>query len=68
MAVDAYMKLPYTIETTKEDDGSYFIKVKELPGCMSYGETLDEAYAMIADAMKSWLTVQIEDGQEIPVP
>jgi len=37
MAVDAYMKLPYTIETTKEDDGSYFIKVKELPGCMSYG-------------------------------
>ncbi|SRR6266540_1105214 len=65
--VDDYMKLPYTIEITP-DDGSYFVKVKELEGCMSVGDTRAEALEMIDDAMRGWLEVALEDGLEIPLP
>lgn len=65
--VDEYMSLPYTIELTP-DDGSFFVKVKELDGCMSVGETKVEALAMIDDAMREWLTAALEDGIGIPLP
>ncbi len=65
--VEEYMALPYTIEITP-DDGSFFVKVKELEGCMSVGETKADALAMIEDAMREWLAVAIEDGIEIPLP
>ena len=66
--VEKYMKLPYTIELIPEEDGTYFVKVKELPGCMSAGDTVEEAIGMIHDAMRGWLEVAIEDGLEIPLP
>ena len=65
--VEEYMALPYTIEITP-DDGTFFIKVKELDGCMSVGETKADALAMIEDAMHEWLAVAIEDGIDIPLP
>lgn len=65
--VEEYMQLPYTIEITP-DDGSYFVKVKELEGCMSVGDTKAEALEMIDDAMRGWLEVALEDGLEIPLP
>lgn len=46
----------------------FFIKVKELTGCMSVGDTLDEAYSMIKDAMESWLSVAIDEDDFIPEP
>ena len=64
--VEEYMTLPYTIEITP-DDGTFFVKVKELPGCMSVGETRADAMEMIDDAMKGWLEVALEDGVEIPL-
>jgi len=65
--VEELMKLPYTAEITA-DDGSYFAKIKELEGCMTVGETMAEALAMIEDAKLAWLTAAVEDGIEIPLP
>lgn len=65
--VDDYMNLPYTVELTP-DDGGFFVKVKELDGCMSVGATRVEALAMIDDALRAWLTVAIDDGLDIPLP
>jgi antitoxin HicB len=65
--VEEYLALPYTIEIIPDDD-SFFVKVKELEGCMSVGETRTDALAMIEDAMQEWLAVAIEDGVEIPLP
>lgn len=65
--VEEYMTLPYTIEITP-DDGSYFVKVKELEGCMTVGDAPADALTMIEDAMREWLAVAIEDGIEIPLP
>jgi len=65
--IEYYMDLPYTREIVKSDDG-YFIKIKELKGCISVGETIEDAWAMINDAMESWLEVAIDDGIIIPLP
>lgn len=65
--VEDYMQLPYTIEITP-DDGSFFVRVKELQGCISVGKTRYEAFEMIDDAMREWLTAALEDGFEIPLP
>lgn len=65
--IEEYMTLPYTIELTP-DNGGYFVKVKELKGCMSVGDTKAEALEMIEDAMRAWLEASLEDDIEIPLP
>ncbi len=66
--VQKYMKLPYTIKLIPEEDGTYFVEVEELPGCMSQGDTRDMALEMIKDAMEGWLESSIVRGLEIPLP
>lgn len=65
--VDEYMALPYTIEIVPDENG-FFIRVKELEGCMSVGNTKAEALEMIEDAMREWLHIAIEDDLDIPLP
>lgn len=67
-SVADYLDLPYTIELRKTPDEGWFVRVKELPGCMSQGETAEEALAMIQDAMRGWLEVVLEHGDPIPEP
>ena len=66
--VEKYMKFPYTFRIVPEEDGTFFIMVEELSGCMSEGHTVDEAMEMIKDAMRLWLEDSIERGLEIPLP
>lgn len=65
---DYYLGLKYTYCFIQDESGSWFVYVKELDGCMSQGDTLEEAYAMIRDAMESWIAVELEDGAYIPEP
>jgi antitoxin HicB len=66
--IEDYLKLPYTVELKKEEDGSYFVSIKELPGCFSVGDTIPEAIEMVEDAKKAWITVGLEEGIPIPEP
>ena len=66
--VEEYLQLPYTRELIPEPEGGWFVRIKELPGCMSQGETPAEAMAMIADAMAGWLETALAHGQAIPEP
>lgn len=63
-----YLRLPYTRELIPEPEGGWFVRIKELPGCMSQGETPDEAMAMIEDAMAGWLESALAHGKAIPEP
>ena len=67
-SVEYYMSLPYTKEIIKYPDGGFFVKVKELPGCMTEADTKEEAFEMIEDAMRAWIEVGLESGDEIPLP
>lgn len=63
-----YLGLPYRIVLFPAEEGGFAIEMPELPGCISQGETLEEAYEMIRDAQKCWLEVALERGIEIPEP
>jgi len=67
--IDYYMSLPYAVIVIPDsEEGGYFAKVQELPGCMTQAETWEEVHIMIKDAMQLWLESAIEFGDPIPEP
>lgn len=60
---------PFEITVLPEDDGGgYLIAFPDLPGCMSDGETIEQAIQNGQDAVSCWLEVAEERGQDIPKP
>lgn len=67
--LEEYMKLPYKIELVPDiEEGGYAVSCPELPGCLSCGETIEDAIAGIEDAKRAWIEASLEDGEEIPEP
>lgn len=67
--IDEYMKLPYTVELIPDtDEGGFTASIPALPGCLSVGETAEDAYRNILDAKHEWLAAAIEEGISIPEP
>lgn len=67
--IDDYMALPYTLEIIPDtEQGGWFIKVKELRGCMTQADTWDEVLPMVEEAKRLWLEVALEYGDAIPEP
>ena len=66
--IEYYISLPYTIEIVPYKDGGFFAKIKELEGCMTEGDTLEEVLELLEDAKRAWLEAALEDGLEIPLP
>ncbi len=46
----------------------YCVYHPDLPGCMSDGETPEEAVESLADARRMWIEVGLEYGNTIPEP
>lgn len=64
-----FMERNYRIEISKlsdEDGGGFLATVPALPGCMSDGETQEEALINVKDAIKCWIETAEEIGREIP--
>lgn len=51
-----------------EDGGGFAATVPDLPGCMSDGETPEEAIANVQDAIAAWIEAANEIGRKIPHP
>lgn len=67
--VDEYMKMPYRMELTPDmEEGGFVVTFPELPGCMSQGDTVEEAYKNAIDAKMSWIEAAIETGSTINEP
>jgi predicted RNase H-like HicB family nuclease len=58
--------LSYRILLRKEPEGGYTVTVPSLPGCVTYGETIDEAILMAREAISLYLESLRENGEEIP--
>lgn len=58
--------LKYTVIFEPAEEGGYVVSVPALPGCVSEGDTFEEAVEMIKDAMKGYLAVLKKEGLEIP--
>ncbi len=66
--LEYYLSLPYAVTVYREAEGGYVAVIKDLPGCITQGETPDEFMANIEDARKLWIETAYEYGNEIPLP
>ena len=45
----------------------YTVEFPDLPGCVTQGESFEEALAMAKDAASGWVSSSVEDGEDIPL-
>ena len=61
-------QLEYTVVLDPdEEEGGYTVTVPALPGCISEGDTLEEALENIKDAIQLYLKMCRQKGEPIPV-
>jgi predicted RNase H-like HicB family nuclease len=49
-----------------DEDGGYWVEVPSLPGCISEGDTLEEALENIKDAIQGYIASLQKHGDPIP--
>ncbi len=55
----------YKIHLHKEAEGGYTISVPVLPGCITYGEDVDDAITMAKEAVELYIEELQERGEAI---
>jgi predicted RNase H-like HicB family nuclease len=58
--------LNYTVIMTPDETGGYVVTCPALPGLVTEGDTLEEARAMAADAIRCYIESLLEDGEPVP--
>ena len=53
---------------SKEEGGGYLVEYPDIPGCMSDGETIQEAIANGREALRDCIDVFRESGRKVPKP
>ena len=53
---------------SKEEGGGYLVEYPDIPGCMSDGETIEEAIANGREALRDCIDVFKESGRKVPKP
>jgi antitoxin HicB len=53
---------------SKDEGGGYLVEYPDIPGCMSDGETIEEAIANGREALRDCLEVFQESGRKLPKP
>lgn len=67
--LDYYLSLPYHMEIYPDtEEGGYTVTYPDLPGCLTCGETLEEAFANAEDAKREWIAGTLEEGRIVPEP
>ncbi|MBI1867195.1 MAG: type II toxin-antitoxin system HicB family antitoxin [Methylocystis sp.] len=61
--------MPHYVAIVEEEEGKAVgVWFPDLPGCISAGDTLDEAMANASEALALWVDVAKEYGRTIPAP
>ncbi len=55
----------FRIVLRPEPEGGYTVIVPSLPGCITYGETVEEAKKMTKDAIKAYLRSMKKHGERV---
>ena len=56
----------YKIHLHREEEGGFTVIVPALPGCITYGEDVDEAIKMAREAIELYVEELRERGETIP--
>ncbi|HMK90190.1 MAG TPA: type II toxin-antitoxin system HicB family antitoxin [Methylocystis sp.] len=60
---------PLIVEPLSEEDGGGFVaRAPDLPGCMSDGETPEEAVVNARGAILAWIEAAEDMGHQVPPP
>ncbi|HNT94319.1 MAG TPA: type II toxin-antitoxin system HicB family antitoxin [Bacteroidales bacterium] len=59
-------RLTYRILLNREPEGGYTVTVPALPGCITYGENVDEAIAMAKEAIELYIESLVRHNEPIP--
>jgi antitoxin HicB len=65
------MRLEHSVRIERladSDGGGYLATVAELPGCVSDGDTPEEALRKVQEAIASWIEAAKEWKMDIPQP
>lgn len=60
------MQYNYKLLLRKEPEGGYTVFVPSLPGCITYGENVDEAITMAKEAIELYIEELKDHGETIP--
>ena len=67
--LNEYLELPYRLEIVEDtEEGGFAAAYPELPGCVTCGETVEQAAANAQEAKRVWLEAAWEEGLPIPEP
>jgi len=58
--------LNYRIRLEKEEEGGYTVIVPALAGCVTFGETVEEAIDMAKEAIEGYIETLIDLGKKVP--
>lgn len=59
--------LKFTVVFEKSEEGGYIVRVPALPGCITQGETFEEAEKMAKDAIKAYCASLKKHKEPIPI-
>jgi antitoxin HicB len=57
----------YTAVFEPAPEGGYIVCVPALPGLVTEGDTIEEARAMVRDAIRGYIESLLKHGEEIPI-
>jgi len=57
----------YTAVFEPAVEGGYVVSVPALPGLVTEGDTIEEARAMVKDAIRGYLESLVKHGEDIPI-
>ena len=60
--------LAYLATVHKDPDSDYGVQFYDFPGCITAGETIEEAKTMAEEALTGHIQFMLDDGDEIPSP
>ena len=67
--LNEYMKMPYRMEIVEdEEEGGFVVSYPDLPGCITWGETIESAVQNALDAKRTWIEAALEERIEIYEP
>ena len=67
--LDYYLGLAYPVQIYSKPGGSgYAAEITDLPGCITFADTLGELWDMIEDAKRTWIETSLRAGLPIPEP
>jgi antitoxin HicB len=67
--LDYYLSLDYPVTVYPNAEGGFVAEIKDLPGCITQAETIEELMGNINEARELWIETVYESGKRaVPLP